>query len=115
MIYWIKRTAFILGVGAFFIVFFLGIDFADIFNPETLAVALLKGIAGAALFWTMGFIIGDIVLKGIVTDAQTDENDTAEGGIIQRLHSVKTEQVSETIPETDVNHNRGKKSARVKA
>jgi hypothetical protein len=90
MMYWIKRIARILGMLSFFTVFFLGIDPADPFDATTAGIAFAKGCAGAFLFWFLGFIIADIVIKGLVTDVPTHDNDKIEGGLLQRLHGVQS-------------------------
>jgi hypothetical protein len=88
--YWIKRIARLLGMLSFFTVFFLGIDPADPFDATTAGIAFAKGCAGALLFWFLGFIIADIVIKALVTDVRTDDNDTMEGGLLQRLRGVQS-------------------------
>jgi hypothetical protein len=90
MMYWIKRIARLLGMLSFFAVFFLGIDPADPFDATTAGIAFAKGCAGAFLFWLLGFIIADIVIKGLVTDVPTVDSDTIEGGLLQRLHGVQS-------------------------
>jgi hypothetical protein len=97
MMHWIKRTARLLGMVSFFIVFFLGIDPNDPFNTHIIAVAFAKGLAGALLLWLSGFIIADIVIKGLITDVRTNEDDTLEGGILQRLHSVQSSLTPEAL------------------
>ena len=90
MMYWIKRIARQLELLTFFTVFASGIDPADPFNAQIAIWACAKGCVGALLFWLLGFIIADIVIKGLVTDIRTDENDTMEGGLLQRLHDVQS-------------------------
>jgi hypothetical protein len=89
MMHWIKRIARLLSLSSFFIIFLFGIDPADIFNANTALIAFAKGCVGALLFWLLGFIVADIIIKGLVTDVRTDENDTLEGGLLQRLHGVQ--------------------------
>jgi hypothetical protein len=89
MVFWIKRTARILGIVSFFVVFFIGLDPSRPFDPQIALVAFLKGMLGAVLFWFAGFILGDIVFKGLVTGVQTHESDAIDGGLIQRIHDEK--------------------------
>jgi hypothetical protein len=89
MAFWIKRTARILGVVTFFVVFFIGLDPAHPFDSHIVIIAFLKGVAGAILFWFAGFILGDIVFKGLVTGVSTGEPDAIDGGLIQRIHDEK--------------------------
>jgi hypothetical protein len=89
MVFWIKRMARILGIVTFFIVFFIGLDPARPFDPQIAIIAFIKGVLGAILFWFAGFILGDIVFKGLVTDVATTGSDAIEGGLIQRIHEEK--------------------------
>jgi hypothetical protein len=90
MIYWIKRIAKILSILSFFSAFFFSIDPTDPFNMTFAFIAFVKGLAGAFLFWGAGFIIADIIIKGLVTDIRTEGNDVLEGGFLQRIHSTKS-------------------------
>jgi hypothetical protein len=89
MVFWIKRTARILGIVTFFVVFFMGLDLAHPFDSQIVTIALLKGAVGALLFWFAGFILGDIVFKGLVTGVTTSDSDAVDGGLIQRIHDEK--------------------------
>ena len=90
MIIWIKRFARILAISSFFIVFFLGIDPSDPFDRTALFIAFLKGCLGALLFWTVGFVLADIVIKGLVAGVRTEKSDVIEGGVLQRLYEVQS-------------------------
>jgi hypothetical protein len=92
MIYWIKRIAGMLSIGSFFIGFFMSIDPSNPFDAATLVIAFIKGGAGALLFWAAGFVVADIVIKGLVTDLRTDQNDSVEGGLLQRLYTMQSAQ-----------------------
>jgi hypothetical protein len=89
MVFWIKRTARILGVVTFFVVFFIGLDPAQPFDPQIVTIAFFKGVLGAVLFWFAGFILGDIVFKGLITGVATTDSDAIDGGLIQRIHDEK--------------------------
>ena len=90
MTIWIKRCARILAISSFFIAFFLGIDPSDPFDKTALLTAYLKGCLGALLFWAVGFVVADIVVKGLVAGVPFDEKDTLEGGVLQRLYDVRS-------------------------
>jgi hypothetical protein len=97
MIIWIKRCARILAMSSFFLVFFLSVDPADPFDKAALCIAFLKGCVGALMFWAVGFILADIVIKGLVIGMHTEKSDTIEGGVLQRLYEVQ----SGTAPEAE--------------
>jgi hypothetical protein len=89
MIFWIKKTARILGIITFFVVFFIGLDPTRPFDPQIVTMAFLKGLFGAVLFWFAGFILGDIVFKGLISGVPTADSDAIEGGLLQRIHDEK--------------------------
>jgi hypothetical protein len=90
MTYWIKRIARLAGILTFFAVFVAGIDPSDPLNANTALIAAAKGCAGAFLFWLLAFVVADIVVKGLVTDVRTEENDEAQGGFMQRLRNIQS-------------------------
>jgi hypothetical protein len=92
MVYWIKRLANILAVTAFFVVFFAGIDPVEPFHALRASSGLLRGVLAASLFWFGGFVIGDIVLKGVVEDVPEESIDELEGGMLQRVRETKAAQ-----------------------
>jgi hypothetical protein len=92
--YWIKKGAFLLGTTVFFIIFLTSLIGLDPLNPMHLIPAILKAVLGGALFWFTGFILGDIVFKGVLTDIDaTDKNNLLEGGLVQRIHMEKERHV----------------------
>jgi hypothetical protein len=113
MVFWIKKTARILSIVAFFVVFFIGLDPAQPFDPQVVSLALLKGFLGAVLFWFAGFILGDIVFKGLVSGIDTSQSDAIDGGLIQRIHDEKErinpDMVKKKKPEPAKSVKKGKK------
>jgi hypothetical protein len=87
MVHWIKRMARILAVLTFLIVFVTGLDPSQPLDPHIVTIAFFKGFLGAVLFWFAGFILGDIVLKGLITAIPTQEDDAIDGGLIQRVYN----------------------------
>jgi hypothetical protein len=85
MIKMIKQASRMLGAAAFFIVFFASVNPEDPWNGELLAVALLKAVLAGALLWIAGFLIADIVFKGVLETVATTEEDIIEGGLLQRV------------------------------
>ncbi len=67
----------------------MGLTVDDLFNASIAYKALIKGLCGAALFWFITFIIGDIALKSILEDVPKDKLEELEGGLIQRMHATK--------------------------
>jgi len=86
MIMWTKRTAFFLGSCAFMVMFLLSYDFENYQDAKMIAIAVIKGVCAALLFWIAGLIIGNIFLRGLVTGVPVDQNHLIEGGILQRIY-----------------------------
>jgi cytochrome b subunit of formate dehydrogenase len=89
MVYWIRRLAHILAVTAFFVVFFAGIDPVEPFHAVRASMAFVRAALAASLFWFGGFVIGDIVVKGVVEDIPEEAIDELEGGMLQRVREAK--------------------------
>ena len=89
MVFWIKRFATILGLLTFFVVLITNVNYSDPLNVETLLPALIKAFVGATLFWLAGIIVGDILIKNVITDIDTVKDDLIDGGILQRVYDQK--------------------------
>jgi hypothetical protein len=99
--YWIKKFARIVGIVCFFIVFFTTLDYSRPFELDVLLWSLGEGLAAAAMFWFVGFIIGDMMFKGIVEDVRTEDVDELEGGLMQRVRETRQQAIprSDSVPE----------------
>jgi hypothetical protein len=86
MVLWTKRSAFFLGSCAFAVMFLLSYDFENYLDTTMITVAAIKGIGAALIFWLAGLIIGNIFLKGLVTDIPVDQTHLVDGGILQRIY-----------------------------
>jgi hypothetical protein len=82
---WIKRFARILSVAAFFGVFLVGINPDDPLNTTNALWAAAKGFAAFSIFWLAGYILGDIIFKGVIETLNKEEIPAFEGGLVQRL------------------------------
>ncbi len=86
MVLWTKRSAFFLGACAFIVMFLLSYDYDDYSDTKMIMIAAIKGFCAALLFWIAGLIIGNIFLKGLVTDIPVDQTHLIDGGILQRIY-----------------------------
>jgi hypothetical protein len=86
MVLWTKRTAFFLGVCAFAVMFLLSYDFTNYLETKMIIIAFVKGLCAGLLFWLAGLIIGNIFLRGLVTDVPVDQTHLIDGGILQRIY-----------------------------
>ncbi|MBD3315538.1 MAG: hypothetical protein GF344_07100 [Chitinivibrionales bacterium] len=108
MVYWIKRLANILAVSAFFVIFFAGINPVNPFDMLAALAVMLRGVLGASLFWFGGFVIGDIILKGVVEDIPDETIDVLEGGMLQRVRESKAVRENAILkPEDDAEDDAG--------
>ena len=91
MVYWIRKCARFLSLFTLIILFAVGIDPGDPFNVHEIVASLLRAIAAASVVWLIGFIIGDMLFKGIIEDIDYRSIDIYEGGLLQRIHDVREE------------------------
>jgi len=96
MVIWIKRFAVIIGVAVFFSIFFISIAGRDPFESSNFIPALVKAFCGASLFWFAGFILGDILFKGVLSDIDYDKANLLEGGLLQQI----TQKQGQPVPDT---------------
>jgi len=93
MIYWIKKLARMLGWSTFFLIFLTNLNPDNLLDHAIVMGAIFKGIAGACLFWFVGYIIGDVVFKGVIEDIKSDNIDLIDGGILQRIGESQKENI----------------------
>ncbi len=87
MIYWIRKAAILLGHTVFFGVLFVSLaSSADQFDFGSLIMCIIKALIGGGLFWFAGYILGDIMFKGVLNDIEVDKANMLEGGLIQRIN-----------------------------
>ena len=89
MLFWIKKAAAVLGIAAFFLLLLFGMAGSRQFTFEALVPVFFRAVLGAGLFWVIGIVIADILVKGIITDASIDRQHLVEGGLLQRVLFVK--------------------------
>lgn len=109
MVIWIKRLARILSFMAFFAVLLAGINPDDPLNVAIGLAAVAKGFAAAMLFWLTGYIVGDIVFKGVLESVEREPQDPLEGGMVQWFREEK----ERTSPDTLAVADRSKETAPV--
>jgi len=86
MVLWTKRLASFLGICGFIVMFLLSFDFENYMDTMMVVLAVIKGTCAALLFWIAGLIIGNIFLRGLITDIPVDQNHLIEGGVLQRIY-----------------------------
>jgi hypothetical protein len=90
MKFWIKKCARIFGAIVFFLILFYNLIEMNSFESTVIVIAIIKAFLCGVIFWFVGFIISDILLKGIITDIDTNNKENLlEGGFVQRMHMEK--------------------------
>jgi hypothetical protein len=90
MVYWIRKCAALLGSTVFFILFFLCLAVGQAFSLHAVSTALVRALVGASLAWVAGIVIADIFLKGVLGDLDGGREALLEGGLVQRLQTMKS-------------------------
>ena len=89
MVYWIKKIAALLGMTVFFMLFIFSLTGGTEYTLQSLSQALIRAIVGASLAWVVGIVIADILLKGVLSDIEGDHKALLEGGLLQRIQSMR--------------------------
>lgn len=89
MVYWIRKCAALLGCTVFFALFFVGLAGSGEYSIAGLGGAFMRALFGASLAWVVGIVIADILLKAVLSDIAGDRNALVEGGLMQRIHSLR--------------------------
>lgn len=93
MVRLIRKIASLIGISTFFLLFFLSLAVSQEFTLQSLAVSLGRAVIGGSLFWVIGIVIADILLKGVVTDIDQDKKILMEGGLLQRVQTIQSDLV----------------------
>lgn len=89
MIWVIRKCAALLSGAAFFCLLFSSLAASGACTWSSLAGAFVRASIGASLFWIVGIIVADILLKGIVTDMESSRENLVEGGLLQQAQAIK--------------------------
>jgi hypothetical protein len=86
MVIWTIRSAFFLGFCAFIVMFIISFDFDNYLEARSFVIAMIKGLCAGLLFWMAGLVMGNIFLKGLITDIPVDQSHLVDGGVLQRIY-----------------------------
>ncbi|MDG5815865.1 hypothetical protein QA601_12305 [Chitinispirillales bacterium ANBcel5] len=114
MILWIKRFAWVISVSVFFATLLISMDFSNFFNLANVLGAVIKAMIAASFFWFVGFIFGDIFVKGLIGDIPFDKKNLVEGGLLQNVTTLqlRLQQNESEIKYMDTVDPKGKKGKR---
>jgi hypothetical protein len=89
MVYWIRKIASLLAMTVFFILLIFSLAGGNEYTLQLLSLALIRALVGASLAWVVGIVIADILLKGLLSDIEGDQKALMEGGLLQRIQSMR--------------------------
>jgi len=89
MVYWIKKIALLLAMTVFFMLLILSLAGGNEYTLQSLSLSLIRALIGASLAWVVGIVIADILLKGLLSDIEGDQKALMEGGLLQRIQSLR--------------------------
>jgi len=86
MLHWIKRGTRLFAGLTFFIVLMSSLVTAGSFSMAHIVAAVTYALIAAMLCWFAGFVISDIIIKGVVTHIDDQGNDALiDGGLLQQV------------------------------
>lgn len=96
----IQRFAKIIAVMAFFILFIVGLFSNYSLDLFSVLVSFFKASIGGLIFWIIGVIISDIILKGLLESIDTTRDNKWEGGLLTRFVEEKEKRAEDRYKET---------------
>jgi hypothetical protein len=89
MVYWIKKIASLLAMTVFFMLLIFSVAGGNEYTLQLISLSLIRALVGASLAWVVGIVIADILLKGLLGDIEGDRKALMEGGLLQRIQSMR--------------------------
>lgn len=87
-----KRIAQILSIAVFLLLTIVGIFSKSEFYLGHLPIILLKAFIGYVIFWLLGIVVADIVLKSIVSSVENEKIEKWEGGLMSAFAKEKNDE-----------------------
>jgi len=88
-----KRIAQALSLFAFLLLLLVGIFSPEKFTFAMLPIIVLKAFTGYVIFWLLGIVISDIILKAVLTTMEDKKYETWEGGLLVKFTPEKNEEL----------------------
>jgi hypothetical protein len=73
----------------FFMLFIVSLTRGNEYTLQLLSLSLIRAVVGASLAWVVGIVIADILLKGVLSDIEGDQKSLIEGGLLQRVQTMR--------------------------
>jgi hypothetical protein len=88
-----KRIAQVLSLFAFLLLLIIGIFSVPEFSFALLPIIVLKAFTGYVIFWLLGIVISDIILKSVLTTMEDKKYEAWEGGLLTNFIPEKNEEL----------------------
>jgi len=94
-----RRIAQGLSLFVFFVLLLTGIFSQDSFALAQLPMIVLKAFLGYVIFWLLGIVLSDIVLKAVLAAMEDKKYEAWEGGLLDGFAPEKNEELAKTKTE----------------
>ena len=88
-----KRFAQALSLFAFFVLLLVGIFSPEQFSFAQLPMIVLRAFTGYVIFWLLGIVISDIILKAVLTTMEDKKYEAWEGGLLAKFTPEKNDEL----------------------
>jgi hypothetical protein len=95
-----KKIAQLVSLFVFFTLLLVGIFSCEEFVISSLPTIALKAFIGYVIFWLIGIVISDILLKAILQSMEDKKYDEWEGGLLVKFSPSKNEELKKMKLET---------------
>lgn len=95
-----KKIAQIVSLFVFFTLLLVGIFSAEEFSLAILPLIALKAFIGYVIFWLIGIVISDIMVKAILQSMEDKKYEEWEGGLLVKFAPANNEELTKNeIPQ----------------
>lgn len=96
MVIMTKRIAQILSLFVFLLLLIVGVFTQEEFSFAHLPIIVLKAFIGYVIFWLLGIVISDILIKAVLNTMEDKQVDEWEGGLLSNFTPAKNEELKKT-------------------
>ncbi len=88
-----KKIAQLISLFVFFTLLLVGIFSQNEFTLSVLPAIALKAFIGYAIFWLIGIVISDIMLKAVLQSMEDKKYEEWEGGLLVKFAPTNNEEL----------------------
>src|SRR3989339_2182000 len=89
----VRRIAQILSLFVFLLLLIVGIFSREDFGLVHLPIIVLKAFIGYVIFWLLGIVVSDILLKAVLHSMEDQAMEEWEGGLLSRFIPDKNDEL----------------------